>query len=128
VERLAIVQGGLPCPELQVELHGPQGLIARVDGWYEDAGVALEVDGRVKYDDPRNGRTPAEVAWAEKRREDRIRDVDVRVVRIVQADLPRLDGPIERLKQLLAQPLTGPRRFRVVRRLEFGADTGDAVA
>lgn len=126
--RLSLVEAGLPCPELQVELHGPRGFVARVDGWYEDAGVALEFDGRVKYDDPRDGRTPAEVAWEEKRREDRIREFDVPVVRIVQADLPRLHGPVERLRYLLARPSSGPRRFRVVRRPEPGAQPGDAVA
>ena len=126
--RLAVVEAGLPCPELQVELHGPHGFIARVDGWYEEAAVALEFDGRVKYDDPYGGRTPAEVAWAEKRREDGIREFDVRVVRIVQADMPRLAGPVERLRGLLARPLTGPRRFRVVRRPEPGAEADDAVA
>jgi hypothetical protein len=99
-----------------------------VDAWYEDAAVAVEFDGRVKYDDPRRGRIPAEVAWAEKRREDEIRDLDVRVVRIVQADLPRLQGPVERLRGLLSRPLTGPRRFRVVRRAEPGASPEDAVA
>lgn len=126
--RLALVEAGLPRPELQVELHGPRGFLARVDGWYEEAGVALAFDGRVKYDDPHGGRTPAEVAWEEKRREDQIRDLDVRVVRVVQADLPRLHGPAERLRYLLARPLTGPRRFRVVRRPEPGADPADEVA
>lgn len=126
--RLSLLDAGLPCPELQVELHGPRGLVARVDGWYEDAGVALEFDGRVKYDDPRDGRTPAEVAWEEKRREDRIRDLDVPVVRVVQADLPRLQGPVERLKYLMSRPSSGPRRYRVVRRPEPGAESGDAVA
>jgi hypothetical protein len=126
--RLAILQAGLPCPELQVELHGPRGLIARVDGWYEEAAVALEIDGRVKYTDPRDGRTPAEVAWEEKRREDRVRDLDVRVVRIVQADLPSLRGPVERLRELLARPATGPRRYRVVRRPQPGTASDDAVA
>jgi hypothetical protein len=126
--RLSVVEAGLPCPELQVELHGPDGFVARLDGWYEDAAVALEFDGRVKYDDPRGDRTPAEVAWEEKRREDKIRGLDVRVVRIVQADLPRLHGPAERLRALLAQPLIGPRRFRIVRRPEPGAGASGAVA
>jgi predicted transcriptional regulator of viral defense system len=126
--RLALLQAGLPCPELQVELHGPQGFLARVDAWYEDAGVAIEFDGRIKYADPYRGRTPAEVGWEEKRREDAIRDLDVRVVRVVQADLPRLRGPAERLRELLARPLDGPRRFRVVRRPEPGSVAAHEVA
>jgi predicted transcriptional regulator of viral defense system len=126
--RLALVEAGLPRPELQVDLHGPRGFVARVDAWYEDAAVAVEFDGRVKYLDPRGGRTPAEVAWEEKRREDQIRDLDVRVVRVVQADLPRLESPAARLRALLSRPLTGPRRFQVVRRPEPGTDPVDAVA
>ncbi|WP_346621153.1 type IV toxin-antitoxin system AbiEi family antitoxin domain-containing protein [Blastococcus montanus] len=126
--RLAMLEAGLPRPELQVELHGPRGFVARVDAWYADAGVAVEFDGCVKYDEPRGGRTPAEVAREEKRREDRIRDLDVRVVRVVNADLPRLQGPVARLRELLARPLAGPRRFRVVHRAEPGADATGAVA
>ncbi|MGY1837025.1 type IV toxin-antitoxin system AbiEi family antitoxin domain-containing protein [Blastococcus sp. SYSU DS0510] len=126
--RLALLDAGLPRPELQVDLHGPRGFVARVDAWFEDAGVAVEFDGRIKYEDPHGGRTPAEVAWREKRREDRIRDLDVRVVRVVDEDLPRLHGPAERLRELLARPLSGPRRFRVVRRPEPGSDPADAVA
>ncbi|MCF6745013.1 hypothetical protein E9529_12120 [Blastococcus sp. KM273128] len=126
--RLALLEAGLPCPELQVDLHGPRGFVARVDAWFEDAGVAVEFDGRIKYEDPYDGRTPAEVAWRERRREDRIRDLEVRVVRVVDEDLPGLRGPAERLRHLLARPLAGPRRFRVVRRPEPGSDPADAVA
>ncbi|UOY00327.1 type IV toxin-antitoxin system AbiEi family antitoxin domain-containing protein [Blastococcus sp. PRF04-17] len=126
--RLALLQAGLPRPELQVELHGPRGFVGRVDAWYEDAGVAIEFDGLVKYTDPRDGGAPSEVAWQEKRREDLIRDLDVRVVRVVHADLPRLGGPVARLRQLIAQPLGGPRRFTVVRRPEPGSDPEHAAA
>ena len=126
--RMALLRAGLAPPELQVDLYGPRGFVARLDGWYEEAAVAVEFDGFVKYVDPRDGRTPAEVAWEEKRREDEIRALDVRVVRVVQADLPQLHGPAERLKKLLAEPLSGPRRFRVVRRPEPGSDVADEVA
>lgn len=126
--RLAILEAGLPRPELQVDLYGPRGFVGRVDAWYEAAAVAVEFDGRVKYVDPRGGRSPSEVAWKEKRREDEIRDLDVRVVRIVQADLPLLERPSERLRALLSRPLTGPRRFGIVRRPEPGAEPADAVA
>jgi hypothetical protein len=61
--RLRILGSGLPAPELQVDLHGPRGFVARVDAWYEDAAVAVEFDGRVKYDDPFAGRTAAQVLW-----------------------------------------------------------------
>jgi hypothetical protein len=115
--RLRILGSGLPAPELQVELRGPRGFLARVDGWYDEAAVAVEFDGRVKYDAPFAGRSAAEVLWEEKRREDAIRLVDVRMVRIAQDDMgaawPAIAG---RLRGLLSVPLVGPRRFTVVRK------------
>jgi hypothetical protein len=120
--RLRIVAAGLPLPELQVDLHDGYGFIARVDAWYEDAALAVEFDGRVKYDDPRGGRSPAQVAWDEKRREDRIRAVDVRVVRIVDEDFgPQWSRVVAGIRDRLATPYVGARRFRVVRRPEPGA-------
>jgi hypothetical protein len=120
---------GLPRPELQVELHGPRGFVARVDGWYDEAGVALEFDGRVKYADPRDGRDPAEVLWREKRREDDVRALGVRVVRIVNDDVAasRRDL-VGRIEALLRAPLDRPRRFTVVRTPEPGSQVNGAVA
>jgi hypothetical protein len=114
--RLRIIGSGLPVPELQVEIHDARGFVARVDAWYEEAAVAVEFDGQVKYTDPRDGRSPALVHWDEKRREDRVRDLDVRVVRVARADLgPGWRRVEERLRALLTTPLTGPRRFTAVR-------------
>ncbi|NEM06731.1 hypothetical protein [Geodermatophilus normandii] len=120
--RLALVEAGLPCPELQVEVHGPQGFVARVDAWYEEAGVAVEFDGRVKYLDPVDGREPGEVLWREKRREDRLRELGIRVVRLAQEDVtPRRRRQLAvRVGALLAEPTAGVRRFRVVRTVEPG--------
>ncbi|WP_245160482.1 type IV toxin-antitoxin system AbiEi family antitoxin domain-containing protein [Blastococcus sp. CT_GayMR20] len=121
--RLALLAAGLPTPELQVELHNAHGFVARVDAWYEDAALALEFDGRVKYLDPRDCRTPGEVLWEEKRREDRVRGLDVRFVRIAKADLGgSWPGVAAGIARLLATPYTGPRRYTVVRRREPGAD------
>jgi hypothetical protein len=120
--RLALLAAGLPLPELQVELHDERGFVARVDAWYDDAAVAVEFDGKVKYTAPRGGRSPAQVLWDEKRREDRVRALDVRFVRIADADLGRSWPEIlARLAAYLATPLPGPRRFRVVRRPEPGS-------
>lgn len=125
--RLALLAAGLPAPELQVELHDARGFVARVDAWYEDAALALEFDGRVKYLDPRGGRSPGEVLWEEKRREDRVRRLDVRFVRIAKADLGgRWPGVAAGVGQLLATPYAGPRRFTVVRSSEPGADADAA--
>ena len=119
--RLRLVAAGLPLPELQVELHDENGFVARVDAWYDEAALALEFDGRVKYEDPR-GRTPAQVAWEEKRREDSIRALDARVVRIASEDFgPLWSRVVGRIRGHLTTPYVGPRRFRVVRRPEPGA-------
>lgn len=119
--RLALLASGLPRPELQVEVHDSAGFIGRADGWYEEAAVALEFDGQVKYTDPRYASSPAEVLWKEKRREDRMRAVGIRVVRVVNEDLgPPWAAVVARIDGLLAAPYVGPRRFHVVRTDEPG--------
>jgi predicted transcriptional regulator of viral defense system len=119
--RLALLASGLPRPELQVEIHDAAGCIGRVDGWYEEAAVALEFDGQVKYTDPRHASSAAEVLWKEKRREDRVRAVGVRVVRIANEDLGQpWARVVARISDLLAAPYVGPRRFRAVRTDEPG--------
>ena len=125
--RLAILGSGLPRPELQVEIHDATGFIGRVDAWYEEAAVAIEFDGEVKYTDPRYASSPGEVLWKEKRREDRIRAAGPRVVRIGNADLGApWSGTAARIRDLLADPLRGPRRFRVVRTEEPGGASAAA--
>jgi len=120
--RLRLLAAGLPLPELQVDLHDERGFVGRLDAWYEDAAVAVEFDGFEKYADPWGDLTPAQVAWREKRREDRVLSTDIRVLRVVSEDFgPRWDGVVTRLRTLLARPCAGPRRFRVVRRPEPGA-------
>ena len=127
--RLALVASGFPPPELQAELHDAQGFVARVDGWYDDAAVALEFDGRVKYLQPRAGRSPGDVLWEEKRREDCVRALGVRVVRLVQDDLARhWPEATANLSRLLAAPFAAPRRFVVVRTVEPGSPPADVVA
>ena len=119
--RLALLFAGLPKPELQVEIHDRAGLIGRVDAWYEEAAVAVEMDGRVKYVDPRSGSWSGEVLWKEKRREDRMRDVGVRVVRIVDEDTRGArDQKVARVRDLLAVPYVGERRFHTVLSTEPG--------
>jgi hypothetical protein len=120
--RLRLIASGLPSPELQVALYDERGFVGRLDAWYEEAALALEFDGRLKYDDPRGDRSAAQVLWEEKRREDRIRGTDIRVVRIVNDDLgptwPRVAAAI---RDRLATPYAAPRRFRIVRTPEPGA-------
>jgi predicted transcriptional regulator of viral defense system len=115
--RLRIVGTGLPMPELQVEIRAGGRLVAVVDAWFDDAAVAVEFDGRVKYTSPWRGRTPHQVLWEEKRREDELRALGIRVVRIADADLgerwPRIQ---DRLTHLVHSPGPADRRFTVIPR------------
>jgi hypothetical protein len=120
--RLALLASGLPLPQLQVELYDSAGFIGRADAWYEEAAVVIEFDGQVKYTDPRYASSPGEVLWEEKRREDRMRAVGVRVVRIVNDDLGSAwSRTAARISGLLAAPYVGPRNFRAVPTSEPGA-------
>jgi predicted transcriptional regulator of viral defense system len=119
--RLAMLAAGLPRPELQVEIHDAAGFLGRVDAWYEDAALAIEFDGQVKYTDPRHASSPGRVLWDEKRREDAMRALGVRFVRVVNEDLgPPWQGTAGRIRGLLAAPYVGPRRFRAIRTEEPG--------
>ncbi|MCZ2815796.1 type IV toxin-antitoxin system AbiEi family antitoxin domain-containing protein [Modestobacter sp. VKM Ac-2984] len=115
--RLRVVGAGLPVFQPQVEIWSDGRLLAVVDGWYDDAAIALEFDGKLKYTDPWRGRTPGQVLWEEKRREDALRSLDVRVVRIADEDVDRGWGALDRrLRCMLG--VAGPvdRRFTVVPR------------
>jgi hypothetical protein len=110
--RLRIVGSGLPVPELQVEIRAAGRLVGVVDAWFEEAAVAVEFDGRVKYTDPWRDRSPERVLWEEKRREDELRGLDIRVVRLADSDLGgRWTSIADRLRGLLAAPGPAVRRF-----------------
>jgi hypothetical protein len=123
--RLRIVGAGLPPPELQVEIRVGGRRIAVVDAWFDDAAVAVEFDGRVKYTDPWRGRSPEQVLWEEKRREDELRALDIGVVRVADADLganwPRVEDP---LRHLLGRPRPTGRRFTATARLRVVPSVG----
>jgi len=115
--RLRIAGSGLPHPELQVEIRSDGRLLAVVDAWFDDAAVAVEFDGRVKYTDPWRDRTPGQVLWEEKRREDALRALDVRVLRIAPADLgDRWVAVAADLGRLLETPGPAVRRFTATAR------------
>ena len=76
----------------------------------------------MKFTRPRNGRSPAQVAWDEKRREDAVRALDIRVIRIAMADLGRPWAEVtQRLGTYLAAGPQGSRTFSVVRTAEPGS-------
>ena len=87
--RLRMLGAGLPPPELQIEIKDGGRLVGVVDAWFDEAAVAVEFDGQVKYTDPWRGRSPERVLWDEKRREDELRSLDIRVVRVIDADIDR---------------------------------------
>jgi predicted transcriptional regulator of viral defense system len=125
--RLAMLAAGLPRPELQVQIHDESGFLGRVDAWYEDAALAIEFDGQVKYTDPRHASSPGRVLWDEKRREDAMRAVGVRFVRVVNEDLGApWTGKAASIRELLAAPYIGLRRYRAVRTDEPGGVTDAA--
>ena len=81
----------IPAPRLQrryLDHHGV--LVARTDFSWGDGALAGEFDGRIKYTrSAAYGDDPSDVVWKEKRREDRIRDLGVVVIRWIWADLYR---------------------------------------
>ena len=92
-------------------------MIAVVDGWYAEAAVAVEFDGRVKYVRPAYGGRPEDVLFDEKLREDLLRSVGVRFVRLVDEPLGRGWAPVEaRVRRELASPGPATRAFRAVPR------------
>ena len=116
--RLRMVGAGLPTPELQVEIRAGGRLVGVVDAWFEEAAVAVEFDGRIKYTDPWRDRTPEQVLWEEKRREDELRALDIAVVRIADVDLgPAWPRTEDILRRLLARPAPVGRRFTATPRV-----------
>jgi hypothetical protein len=127
--RLTFAALGLPPFVPQVELWVQGRLLKVADGWYADAALAVEFDGRVKYRSPRFGRTPEQELWEEKRREDLLCSFGVRFVRGTTEDVGPGRAELDRLvRRHLATPGPAIRQFREVPRAEGrrrGDDPGD---
>ncbi|MBB2985789.1 hypothetical protein [Terracoccus luteus] len=84
--------------------HTPQVLVTtaqgtkRVDALLDDAPAVVEFDGRVKYDGPAPERVRTDPLFAEKRREDAIRDELYEVVWVVWAELDDLTALGRRIR------------------------------
>lgn len=78
-------RAGLPRPEAQVEVRRPDGSLVGVTDWHWPAQKSYgEFDGKVKYGRLlKPGQEPGDVVFAEKRREDEIRE-------LTKADMIRL--------------------------------------
>lgn len=87
--RAVIHELGFEVPELQGVFTLPDGSGARVDFVWRGAGVVGEFDGMVKYRRARelSGMSAEAALEAEKRREDALRSMGVRVVRLVWEDI-----------------------------------------
>ncbi len=128
--RLTFDALGLPPFVPQVELWVDGRLVKVVDGWYAEAALAVEFDGRIKYRRPGFGRTPEEELWREKRTEDLLRSLGIRIVRVVAEDMaPARRTELDRfVRRQLASAGLGMREFREVPRGEGrwrGGDSGD---
>jgi len=105
VSRVRMHQALLPAPLLQYEVVDARGrLLGRADFGWEEQRTLGEFDGRLKYGrgfEP--GRSPEEVLWREKRREDALRDLGWEVVRWTWADLYVTGLVAERLRRAFAR-------------------------
>lgn len=88
---VAFEEAGLPRPRCQVEVLDRGGaLVARVDFLWPEHGLVGEADGLVKYAIPPPGGDAESVRRAlvaEKRREERLRDLGLEVIRWGSVDL-----------------------------------------
>ena len=91
-------RGGIPRPEQQVTIFGPQGVVARVDFDWEAWRHSGEFDGLFKYGrlNP-YGSDPGRVLEDEKAREDAVRGTGRGMSRWIWPELP-LRQTVERLR------------------------------
>ena len=96
--RVAIRRAGLRVPVLQHRVIGTRGLLV--------GGVPhrREFDGKVEYGRYLGpGQLPGDAVFAEKRREDALRDCGVEVVRWVWDELETFDRVVARLRRAFAR-------------------------
>lgn len=97
--RVAIRRAGLPAPVLQYEVVG-----RRCDFYWEEHRTVGEFDGRVKYGRLlRPGQEAGDVVFAEKRREDDLRDHGLGVARWVWDELDPFDVAAGRIRRAFAR-------------------------
>lgn len=105
--RVILARWKLSPSTLQFEVRSPSGaVVGRTDFAWEEHRLVGEFDGRVKYGRLlRPGQDAGDAVFAEKRREDAIRDEGWGVVRWVWAELARPDRLAARVRR--AQERTG---------------------
>ena len=100
LSRAVLVAAGLQPSDLQVEIRDGRGLVGYADFGWLPLKVLGEFDGRGKYGT--DAATAADVVWAEKIREDRLRALGYVVVRWTWADLLDPDRLVARVRRALA--------------------------
>jgi hypothetical protein len=96
-------RAGLPRPVLQWAVWDGDRLVGIVDFAWPEYGLMAEFDGQVKYGRLlAPGQTAQDVVFAEKRREDELREITgFRMIRPVWQDLDRPTDTANRLRRLL---------------------------
>lgn len=102
LHRVRIDELGFPQPSQQREYRGVDGRRYQADFYWEDIDGIGETDGRIKYADPRfrDGRTPEQVLWDEKRREDELRAQCAAFARLTWDDAWHRTGLIAKLERI----------------------------
>jgi Transcriptional regulator, AbiEi antitoxin len=108
VSRIRLAGVGVPAPEPQVDIFDAHGLfLGRLDFYWDEFGVAGEVDGKAKY-----GESPVETVWREKRRQGRMEDTGLIFVRWGRPDLEAMNRLAARLRTGFARGARRPRSDR----------------
>ena len=105
LSRVALHVARLPSPTLQYEVRDSSGrLVGRCDFAWEEHRTLGEFDGRVKYARLlKPNQTAADAVYAEKLREDALRDLGWQVVRWTYADLAAPMVIADRLRRAFAR-------------------------
>jgi hypothetical protein len=105
VSRVKFAEEGVPRPDLQHEILGPDGrIVARVDFLWDEQKTVGEFDGKVKYGRLlKPGQSSDTVVFEEKVREDALRDLGWQVVRWLWRDVYRKGVLRERLDRAFAR-------------------------
>jgi hypothetical protein len=96
--------GRLPAPDLQLSIARPDGTVAGTCDWAWPGRALLgEFDGRIKYGRLlKPGQTAGDVIFAEKRREDELRELTGhQMIRLVWADYANPVATLARLRRAL---------------------------
>ncbi len=94
----------LPAPQLQFKVYDERGRLVGTTDWaWPECGLLGEFDGRVKYGRLlAPGQDPGEVVFAEKQREDLLREVTgFAMIRLIWADYERPRLTVSRIDRLL---------------------------